>query len=111
MDKILGAKFGEATSTVRAAYKKTVKIREYETEVTELESTLDIDTPLDGWDRIVLNGVMMAQLEYSAYVMLLSKKQITQETLIQKKQELQDGVNSLIAKAEQMTGRSMDKYF
>ena len=43
MEEIISSSFGEASSEIRANFKKTVLIRQYETEVIELETTLKLD--------------------------------------------------------------------
>lgn len=112
MDKILGASFGEASSEIKATFKKTVRIREYETEVIEIESKLDMgDKTLSGIERVLVSAILQAQLEYESYCGLCYKGLVTQEELNQRRQNLVDEIVALKAKAESITGESMDKYF
>lgn len=112
MDTILGASFGEASSKIRATFKKTVKIRDYETEVIEVESTLDMgEQQLSGVERVLVSATLQAQVEYGAYCNLCYKGLVTQEELYRRRENLTADVKALKEKAEAVTGQSMDKYF
>lgn len=112
MDKIMEASFGEVSSKIRATYRKTVNIRQYETEVIELETELDMgDTELTGAERMLISAMLQAQLEYTAYANLACKGLVTNTELVQRRQQLVECVQLLKDKAEKLTGKSLDKYF
>lgn len=111
MDNILKAKFGETGGTIKAVFKKTINIKQYESEVIELESTLTVDEQLTGAERALVTAILQAQLEYTAYINLGFKAQISQQDLDSRKTALENEVAILKQKAEAITGISMDKYF
>lgn len=111
MDNILSATFGESGSTIRATFKKTINIKQYETEVVELSSTLDVPNELTGIERMLINAVLQAQLEYEAYISLRTKGYITDAQLHGRKAELEQSVNLLKAKGEVLLGRPLDNIF
>lgn len=112
MDGILQASLGESSNKIRVTFKKTVNIRQYETEVIEAESTLELnETNITGVERELVCAILEAQLEYMVYVNLACKGLVTQTELINRKRELAKAVLAFKQKAENLTGRSMDKYF
>jgi hypothetical protein len=111
MDQILAANLGESSSNVRATYKKTICIREFETEVVELESNLDIGAQVSSIERTLLMALVRAQLEYTAFENLKDKGYITEADATDRKAKLEIEINAIKAKAEAVVGTSMDKYF
>lgn len=112
MESIMGASFGEVSNTIRATYKKTVNVKQYETEVVELESVLDIgDRVLTGAERMLMSAMLQAQLEYTAYCNLTLKGLVTQTELNVRKKQLVDSVAIIKTKAEAVSGKSMDNLF
>lgn len=110
VEQVMKSSFGEASGTIRATYKKTVLIRQYETEVVELETTLKVDKALTGAERMFISAALQLQLEYTAYCQLAFKGLVTQSQLIQRKKELEDGLEAIKTKAENQLGRSLDEY-
>lgn len=110
MNQILGAKLGEQGSEIRATFRKTINIKQYESEVIELESVLKVDEELSGAERMLLTALLQAQLEYSAYVQLVMKKLVSEEDFYARKEALEQEITRIKAKVEEVTGRTMDKY-
>lgn len=110
MEKIMNSSFGEASNTIRASFKKTVFMRQYETEVVEMESTLTVDKNVTGAERMFMSAILQAQLEYSAYVNLAFKGLITKTELDSRRDELVNSVEAIKNKAEQVLGKSLDEY-
>ena len=108
MDKILGASLGEDESQVRASFKKTVFIRQYESEVMELETTLKLDKPITSVERMVLSSILSIQLEYTAYVQLAYKGLVTVSELDARRDSLEKAFLALKSKGEQILGKSLD---
>ncbi|MBR1454663.1 MAG: hypothetical protein IJ593_08505, partial [Lachnospiraceae bacterium] len=77
MDKIMQASLGESSSTIRATFKKTVNVRQYETEQYEISSTLDIPGNISGPERELITAVLEAQLEHSAYLNMYGRGFVT----------------------------------
>lgn len=107
MDDILNAGFGESGSTVRATFKKTILIKQYETEVMECGSILNIDRPITGIERSIISAILQAQLEFTCYAELAYRGFVTGSELETRKKALTDAVNSLMAKGEAITGKDM----
>lgn len=111
MEKIMGASFGEVSNKVRAVFRKTVHIREYETEVIELETTLDLGHEVTGGERMLVSAILQAQLEYQGYCNLCFKGLVSEQELANRKEQLSTEVEILKNKVEAVLGKSMDKYF
>lgn len=108
MEKMMDATLGEVSGELRATYKKTVNVRQYETEVVELETTLRVDKELSGGERMLVSAILQAQLEYTAYCQLAFKGLITPVELATRKKSLEDGVEAIKQKAESVLGKSLD---
>ena len=111
MDKIMGASFGESSEIIRASFKKTINVRQYETETIELSSTLNIEKPLCGIERLIMSATLQAQLEYEAYVQMLAKGYVTQTEFDNRKLVLESDVAALVSKGEQLLGKPVDYLF
>ena len=112
MDEILKASFGETSSTIKATFRKTVRTKEYETEVVEIESVVDMrDRQLTGAERMLVSALLQVQLEYQAYCNLVYKGLITAEEFTKRKHDLEEATTEIKKKAETIIGQSMDKYF
>ena len=111
IEKIMGASFGETSSEIRATYKKTVNIRQYETEVIELETTLRLEQAVTGGERMLISALLQAQLEYTAYCQLAFKGLVTSDQLMQRKTYLEEGINAIRTKVEGILGKSLDGLF
>lgn len=110
VENLMNSTFGEASSEIRATYKKTVLVRQYETEVVELETTLKVEKQLSGAERMFISAALQIQLEYTAYCQLAFKGLVTDSELKQRKQALEEGINALKVKAEQVLNKSLDEY-
>ena len=111
IEDVMKSSFGEASSEIRASYKKTVLIKQYETEVIELDTTLKIDKELTGAERMVLSAALQVQLEYTAYCELAFKGLVTNTELNSRKKQLEESLNALNDKAESLLGRKLTEYF
>lgn len=111
LDDVMNSSFGESSSEIRASFRKTIQTRQYESEVVEYESTVKIDKPLTGAERILLSAILHIQLEYTAYCDLVHKRQVTVEEFNSRKAALTEEINSLKSKAESTVGKSLDEYF
>lgn len=111
MDDMLGSSFGEASSEITSSFKKTVFVRQYETEVVEYSATVHFEKLLSGAERVLLSALLHIQLEYSAYCDLVHKGFVTSTEFNSRKKMLEDDMNSIKDKAESVLGESLDKYF
>lgn len=107
---MFNSSFGQTEETIRASFKKTVQIREYETEVVEGSTELKLDRAVSAGEREMIMAMLRLQLEYEAYVSLLKKGLITQRTFDDRKLALTGEVAAIRAKVEGM-GIDVSKYF
>lgn len=110
MNRALAASFGEASNTLTVSFKKTILIRDYETEVIESSTSVNIDKSISGAERAFITAIMRVQMEYEAYCNLVMKGMVTQTEFNQRKEALANDLLALKAKAESISGQKMDKY-
>lgn len=111
MDKVMQASFGEISNDLTVTFKKTVLLRQYETEVIESTSTVKFDHPLIGIERMFVTAILEIQMEYTAYINLTTKGLITNTQFQQRKEELEQNLYNIKVKADQILGAGViDKY-
>mgnify|MGYP004451865791 FL=1 len=111
MDNIMEASLGEVSNRLTVTFKKTVLIRDYETEVIEATNSVEFDHPLIGIERMFVTAILEIQMEYTAYINLASKGIITQTQLSERKLMLEQSLYSIKVKADQILGvGNIDKY-
>lgn len=111
MDSIMEASFGEISNDLTVTFKKTVLLRQYETEVIESTSTVKFDHPLVGIERMFVTAILEIQMEYTAYINLTTKGLITNTQFQQRKEELEQNLYNIKVKADQILGAGViDKY-
>lgn len=110
IENIMNTTFGEVSSEIRGSYKKTILVRQYETEVIEVESVLKLETEVSGAERMFISALLQVQLEYTAYCQLAFKGLVTETELKERRKQLEDGAEAIKNKAEQVLGKSLDKY-
>lgn len=110
INRALAASFGEASNTLTVSFKKTLLIRDYETEVIESSTNIVLDHPISGAERTFISAIMRVQMEYEAYCNLVMKGMVTQMEFDQRKQALANDLLALKSKTEAISGQNMDKY-
>lgn len=111
MDDILNAKFGVNGNKIDACFKKTVKIKEFETEVIEVRSSAELPDNASGVERLMSLTLLQAQLEYMAYSNLAFKSIVTENELDKRKKQLIADVDAAAKKYQSLTGEDpMDKF-
>lgn len=111
MDKLMQASFGETSNKLSASFKKTILMRDYETEVIEANTSIEIPGELSGIERIFIQSLLEVQLEYQVYVSLFTKKLVTQTQFNERKSNLEMQIYSIQCKADEIIGRGkIDKY-
>lgn len=108
MNDILSANIAECHGTLNAKFKKTVNIRQYESETYELSATVELDYPLSSPERALVTAILQAQVEYTVLCQLFYKHLITPEEFVTRRGELETDVQGMKEKAEELTGTSMD---
>lgn len=111
MEDIMRAKMGDIPDTgeLTVRFKKTINVKQYESEVVEASMSLKSDNNWTGAERMLALALMQAQLEYEVFCSLAFKGVINQTELSQRKVELEQAVNSIKLKAEAVLGRGVDK--
>ncbi len=111
MDQVMQASFGEVSNKLTVTFKKTVLIRDYETEVIEATSSVEFDHPLVGIERMFVTALLQTQMEYTSYVSLASKGLVSEAALKQRKQMLEEEMYTIKYKADQILGPGkIDQY-
>ena len=111
MNKVMEASLGEVSNKLTVTFKKTVLIRDYETEVIEATNSVEFDKPLIGIERMFVSAIIETQMEYTTYVNLMSKGLITKSEFATRKQTLEETLFSIKYKADQILGEGIiDKY-
>lgn len=111
MDSIMEASLGEVSNKLTITFKKTVLIRDYETEVIEATNSVEFDHSLVGIERMFVTAILEIQMEYTAYINLASKGIITQSQLTERKLMLEQSLYTIKVKADQVLGAGViDKY-
>lgn len=112
MDDILNTSFGELGSSIRVLFKKTVLVKQYETEVVEIDTSMDFgDKSMTGVERLYITSVLGVQTEYAAYSNLVFKGYITATEFNERKQELVGCINTVKKKAEELLQKPLDECF
>ena len=66
------------SSKIRVSFKKTVQIRDYESEVIEMSAELDTPDGTTSAQRAAYEALMYSQLRYIGYLQLLFRSRVTQ---------------------------------
>ena len=109
LDDMLKCTFGEKDSKLRVTFKKTVKVREYETEVMEVTNELEIDKDLKGMERIAISQILKCQAEYCVYIDMHEGGVISDDEYMIKRNEIEDKLGIIIGRAESV-GIDVSKY-
>lgn len=111
MDDVMQASIGEVSNKLTVTFKKTVLIRDYETEVIEATTSVDLDKPLTGIERMFISAILQIQMEYTAYINLVSKGIVTKTQFEQRKTALEESLYSIKYKADSILGAGViDQY-
>lgn len=111
MNDIMQASIGEVSNKLEVTFKKTVLIRDYETEVIESTSTVELDHNVSGIERMFITALLQVQMEYTAYCNLAAKGIVTNIQLAERKKMLEEGLYAIKYKADQILGAGIiDKY-
>lgn len=111
MDKVMQASLGEISNKLEVTFKKTVLIRDYETEVIESTTTIELEHAVSGIERMFITAVLQVQMEYTAYCNLAAKGIVNGTQLMERKKMLEEGLYAIKYKADQVLGEGIiDKY-
>lgn len=111
MDDILNASLGEVSNELSVTFKKTVLVRNYETEVVEAITSVKLDHPIKGIERMFITAILEIQMEYTVFCQLAVKGTVTQREFEERKKSLVNGLYSIKYKADLILGEGViDKY-
>lgn len=111
MDDVMQASLGEVSNKLDVTFKKTVLVRDYETEVIEATTSLDLEHPVSGVERMFIAAILEIQMEYTVYCNLAAKGMVTASKLKERKQALEEGLYAIKYKADIILGQGViDKY-
>lgn len=110
IDKILNTQFGDPGGELAIEFKKTVKVKQYETEAISVSMRVNLQDA-SGPYRVMAYTLLEAQAEYAAMANLVTKGHITQQEFILRVQALESYVNSMAAKYKSITGLDAEKEF
>lgn len=111
MNDVMCASLGEISNKLEVTFKKTVLIRDYETEVIESTTTVEIDHSVSAIERMFITALLQVQMEYTAYCNLAAKGIVTGIQLNERKKMLEEGLYAIKYKADQILGEGkIDKY-
>lgn len=96
---IISANIGtcKENGSLHVSFKKTVNIRQYETEVVEASLTVPLGHEDVGHRLELVESIALAKVEYGVMFNLLAAGRITQAEFDQRKLELVAGVETLSA--------------
>ena len=110
IDNILNASFGEVSNKISAEFKKTILIRNYETETMTRTAEIVLDKAIDGMDRTFISCLLQAQLELECYTTLYMQLRVSKEEYDTRKYKIEYSVNVMADQYERLTGRSAGEY-
>ena len=110
IDNILQASFGEVSNKISAEFKKTILIRNYETETMTRTAEITLDKAVDGMDRTLISCLMQAQLEMECYITLYMQSKVKKDEYDRRKHEIEYSVNVMASQYERLTGRDAGEY-
>lgn len=111
INKVMQATLGEIDNKIKVRFKKTVQVKQYETEVIEAETEVTVDKEISGGERMLMTSILAVQLEYTSLCNLVYKGIITPQELETRRTELINGLQAIKAKAEKVLGKSLEEYF
>lgn len=112
MDDILNSKLGsDGTGDIRVIFQKKTAVKQFEPELIEVEATLRMPDGISGPDRMLAAATLMTQIEYTSFVQLLAKKQVTAEEFKQRREELTGAMQAIVNKYVALTGKEPTDYF
>lgn len=109
VDRMLTSTIGETDSDLRITFKKTVKTREYETEVMEVTQEMHLDKETTGMERVFISQLLKCQAEYATYIDLFTDGIVTKDEYIVKRKNISEKLYSMIEIAKRV-GIDVEKY-
>ena len=109
VDNMLTCRLGETDSKLKVTFKKTVKVREYETEVIEATNEVTVGSELSGMERVFISEILKCQMEYMVYIDLLKRGTVTEHEYTEKRLMIEDTLQTMVQRAASV-GIDVSKY-
>lgn len=103
---ILNAHFGEKETTIKAEFRKTIQIRNYETEVYSISSEIKLDPNITGYRKAFVQSLLQAQLELIAYRSLRLQNKVQEAEYNNRRDSIIYSINYLAAEFARSTGEN-----
>ncbi len=110
MEDVLKARFGENANKIKAKFRKTINIKQFESEVIEMEAELEVARETSGAERLGIEAMLRCQMEFETYTSLLAKGYVSMIEFETRKRELELELNSINKKMITTTGESIAKF-
>lgn len=98
MDAMLRSRVGKS-ETIRVVFKKTVNTGQYETEVLEADTSVDITEDITGIERMIIAHILFSELEYEVLLRLVIKGVISKQEMDSAVEKSEHGLKLLYDKA------------
>lgn len=110
MDNMLKSRAG-SNETIRVVFKKTINIAQYETEVIEADTSVDVPCGITGIERMIISHILFSELEYEVLLRLVIKGVVSKQDMDKAVDKSEHGLKLLYAKAESLGVKpAVEKY-
>lgn len=101
MDNLLKSKVGDS-EVISVKFKKTINTGQYETEVFEADTSVEVDKGISGIERMIISNTLLGELEYGVLLKLVLKGKITKQDMDRAVMETEHGIKLLYDKASEL---------
>ena len=98
-------------SMIRVSFKKTVQIRDYESEVIEMSAELKVPQNTTSAERAAYEALMYSQLRYNGYLQLLFRSRVTQGEFNAELNSITTSCTAMLQKLEALSGEDLSHIF
>ena len=109
IDDILRQRIQSKKETITVSFEKKINVKQYETEVLSATASVDIDGDIPSIERVYIESLLSAQLEYSVFAQALFRGFITQTEMTDRSHQIESNMTTLIEKAKAV-GVDLSKY-
>jgi hypothetical protein len=100
MQDILKNKVDNEGEEITVSYEKKINVKQYETETLSASTSLKLNRKVSGMERVYIETLLSAQLEYSIFVQAGYRGYVTQTELSNRIKEIETSMTAIVAKAE-----------
>lgn len=113
LDNVLKWKLG-GKEVIRVVFKKTITLpgKNYENEVIEVETTLEIDKPITGMERSLLETLLISNLEMTVYAGLYCRQIISSDEYKNRVEMIEYNIRSIHNRVKELNPSfDIEEYF